>query len=101
MGLTKVQPTYATCTVSGCCDIAKKQSEPFQVAMQANKAVVQDLKRQLAEQRNKSGAESAAQLSQIDVLQQSLAAKSQQLDKLAADRKNALEVGFHLCTHAL
>ncbi len=64
--------------------------------MRANKAVVQDLRRQLAEQQTESGADSAAQLSKIDVLQQSLAAKSEQHDRLAEDYKNALQVCFHI-----
>ncbi len=69
--------------------------------MQANKAVVQGLKRQLAEQQTNSGDALAARRSEIGGLQLCLAAKTQQLDKLAADHKNALEVRFHLCAHAL
>ena len=64
--------------------------------MQGNKAVVQGLERQLAEQQTKSDDELAAQLSKIDVLQQSLAAKSEQHDRLAEDYKNALKVCFHI-----
>ena len=60
--------------------------------MQANKAVVQDLQRQLAEQRTKSGAESAGQRSQFDGLQQCLAEKTQLHDRLAADHNSALQV---------
>ena len=80
--------------MQGYCEIAKKQSEPFQVVMQANKAVVQGLKRQLAEQQTKSGAESAAQCSETGLLQQRLASKTQQHDRLAEDYKNALQVCF-------
>ena len=64
--------------------------------MQGNKAVVQGLERQLAEQQTKSDDELAAQLSKIDVLQQSLAAKSEQHDRLAEDYKSVLQVCFHI-----
>ena len=64
--------------------------------MQTNEAVVQDLQGQLAEQRTKSGAESAAQRSQIDGLQQCLADTTQQHDRLAADHNNALQVCFYI-----
>ncbi len=75
--------------------------------MQANKAAVQNLKRQLTEQQTKSGDESAARRSEIGGLQQCLASKTRQLDKLAADHKTAREVGFHImyalmhCDHEL
>ncbi len=64
--------------------------------MQANKAVVQGLQGQLAEQRTQFGAESTAQNAQVEGLQQSLAAKTQQHDKLAADHSNALQVCFYI-----
>ena len=69
--------------------------------MQANKAVVQGLKRQLAEQQTNYGDASAARRSDISGLQLCLVAKTRQLDKLAADYKNALEVRFHLYALAL
>lgn len=64
--------------------------------MQAKKAVVHGLKRQLAEQQTKSNAELAARCSEIHVLQQSLAAKSEQHDRLAEDYKDTLQVCFHI-----
>ncbi len=64
--------------------------------MQANKAVVQALQAQLAEQRTQFGAESTAHNAQIEGLQQSLAAKTQERDKLATDHSNSLKVCFYI-----
>ncbi len=64
--------------------------------MQANKAMVQRLKRQLAEQQTKSDVESAARCSEIGGLQQRLASKTQQHDRLAEDYKNGLQVCFYI-----
>jgi cell division septum initiation protein DivIVA len=64
--------------------------------MQANKAAVQGLQDQLAEQRTQFGAESTAQKAQVEGLQQSLAAKTQQDYKLAADHSNDVQVCFYI-----
>ncbi len=71
--------------------------------MQANKAAVQGLQDQLAEQQTQFSAESSAQKAQVEGLQQSLAAKTQQNDKLAADHSNDLQVCIcimftHMCS---
>ncbi len=64
--------------------------------MQANEAVVQDLQGQLAKQRTQFGAESTAHNAQVEGLQQSLAAKTEQHDKLAAVHSNVLQVCFYI-----